>query len=113
MKLICAIIKPSKLDDVCDALSDIGINGVTITEVKGFGKERGQIDLYRGVEYAHDFIPKVKLEIAITDDRANQVVMTIRQAAHTGKIGDGKIFIVQLEYIERIRTAETGEKALS
>ncbi len=112
MKLITAIIKPFKLDDVREALTEIGISGVTVTEVKGFGRQKGHTELYRGAEYVVDFLPKVKLEIAISDEIKDQAVDTIVNAANTGKIGDGKIFISNLEQVVRIRTGETGEDAL-
>ncbi|OUR80452.1 transcriptional regulator [Marinomonas sp. 42_23_T18] len=112
MKLITAIIKPFKLDDVREALSDIGVQGITVTEVKGFGRQKGHTELYRGAEYVVDFLPKVKIELAIADDIADQVVEAVTNAANTGKIGDGKIFIVNLEQAVRIRTGETGEEAV-
>ena len=112
MKKIEAIIKPFKLDDVREALSEIGITGMTVTEVKGFGRQKGHTELYRGAEYVVDFLPKVKLEIGIDDDRVDGVVETIQSAAATGKIGDGKIFVTQLEQALRIRTGETGSEAL-
>ena len=112
MKLITAIIKPFKLDDVREALSEIGVSGVTATEVKGFGRQKGHTELYRGAEYVVDFLPKVKLEIAVADNVVDQAVETIVKAANTGKIGDGKIFVTNLEQIIRIRTGETGEDAL-
>lgn len=112
MKLITAIIKPFKLDDVREALSDIGVQGITVTEVKGFGRQKGHTELYRGAEYVVDFLPKVKIELAIADDIVDQVVEAITNAANTGKIGDGKIFIVNLEQAVRIRTGETGEEAV-
>lgn len=112
MKLITAIIKPFKLDDVREALSEIGVAGVTATEVKGFGRQKGHTELYRGAEYVVDFLPKVKLEIAVADNVVDQAVETIVKAANTGKIGDGKIFVTNLEQIIRIRTGETGEDAL-
>ena len=112
MKLITAIIKPFKLDDVREALSEIGVSGVTATEVKGFGRQKGHTELYRGAEYVVDFLPKVKLEIAVADSVVDQAVETIVKAANTGKIGDGKIFVTNLEQIIRIRTGETGEDAL-
>jgi len=112
MKLITAIIKPFKLDDVREALSEIGVSGVTATEVKGFGRQKGHTELYRGAEYVVDFLPKVKLEIAVTDEIVEQAVETIVKAANTGKIGDGKIFVTTLEQIIRIRTGETGEDAI-
>jgi nitrogen regulatory protein P-II 2 len=112
MKLITAIIKPFKLDDVREALSEIGVSGVTATEVKGFGRQKGHTELYRGAEYVVDFLPKVKLEIAVTDDTIDLAVETIVKAANTGKIGDGKIFVSTLEQVIRIRTGETGEEAI-
>lgn len=112
MKLITAIIKPFKLDDVREALSEIGVAGVTATEVKGFGRQKGHTELYRGAEYVVDFLPKVKLEIAVADGVVDQAVETIVKAANTGKIGDGKIFVTNLEQIIRIRTGETGEDAI-
>jgi nitrogen regulatory protein P-II 2 len=112
MKLITAIIKPFKLDDVREALSEIGVAGVTATEVKGFGRQKGHTELYRGAEYVVDFLPKVKLEIAVADSVVDQAVETIVKAANTGKIGDGKIFVSNLEQIIRIRTGETGEEAI-
>jgi nitrogen regulatory protein P-II 2 len=112
MKLITAIIKPFKMDDVREALSEIGVSGVTATEVKGFGRQKGHTELYRGAEYVVDFLPKVKLEIAVADDMVEKVVSTIVKAANTGKIGDGKIFVSNLEEVVRIRTGETGEDAI-
>lgn len=112
MKMITAIIKPFKLDDVRDALSEIGIAGMTATEVKGFGRQKGHTELYRGAEYVVDFLPKVKLEIAIPADRLEDVIEAISKAAQTGKIGDGKIFVADIEQTIRIRTGETGETAL-
>lgn len=112
MKLVTAIIKPFKLDDVRTALSDIGVQGVTVTEVKGFGRQRGHTELYRGAEYVVDFLPKLKLEIATSVDQLEQIVDTIISAAATGKIGDGKIFVSELEQVVRIRTGETGEEAI-
>jgi nitrogen regulatory protein P-II 2 len=112
MKLVTAIIKPFKTDDVRDALSQIGVQGITLTEVKGFGRQKGHTELYRGAEYVVDFLPKTKLEIAIKDDILDQVIETISKAANTGKIGDGKIFVTDLEQIVRIRTGESGEDAL-
>ena len=112
MKLVIAIIKPFKLDDVREALSEIGVQGITVTEVKGFGRQKGHTELYRGAEYVVDFLPKVKLEIAINDDLAEQVIEAISKAANTGKIGDGKIFMYPLEQAVRIRTGETGPDAL-
>ena len=112
MKLITAIIKPFKLDDVREALSEIGVAGVTATEVKGFGRQKGHTELYRGAEYVVDFLPKIKLEIAVADDVLDKAVQTIVTAANTGKIGDGKIFVSNLEQVIRIRTGETGEEAI-
>jgi nitrogen regulatory protein P-II 2 len=112
MKLVTAIIKPFKLDDVRSALSDIGVQGITVTEVKGFGRQKGHTELYRGAEYVVDFLPKVKLEIAISDDMLDQAIETISEAANTGKIGDGKIFVSKLEQVIRIRTGETGQDAV-
>ncbi|ABC33044.1 MULTISPECIES: P-II family nitrogen regulator [Hahella] len=112
MKLVTAIIKPFKLDDVREALSEIGVQGVTVTEVKGFGRQKGHTELYRGAEYVVDFLPKVKIEVAIGDDLLDQVVEAITKAANTGKIGDGKIFVVDLQQAIRIRTGETGTDAI-
>ena len=112
MKLVTAIIKPFKLDDVREALSEIGVQGVTVTEVKGFGRQKGHTELYRGAEYVVDFLPKVKVEIAIGDSLLDQVIEAITKAANTGKIGDGKIFVTELEQAIRIRTGETGEEAV-
>lgn len=112
MKLVTAIIKPFKLDDVREALSGIGVQGITVTEVKGFGRQKGHTELYRGAEYVVDFLPKVKLEIAINDDLVDKVVEAICGAANTGKIGDGKIFVYDLEQAIRIRTGENGVSAL-
>lgn len=112
MKLITAIVKPFKLDDVRQALSDIGVQGITVTEVKGFGRQKGHTELYRGAEYVVDFLPKVKVEVAISDDVAQQVIEAITTAANTGKIGDGKIFLTSIEQAVRIRTGETGDEAL-
>ncbi len=112
MKLVTAIIKPFKLDDVREALSDIGVQGVTVTEVKGFGRQKGHTELYRGAEYVVDFLPKVKLEVAIREDLMEQVLEAITNAARTGKIGDGKIFVSTLEQVVRIRTGESGAEAL-
>jgi nitrogen regulatory protein PII len=112
MKLITAIIKPFKLDDVREALSDIGVAGVTVTEVKGFGRQKGHTELYRGAEYVVDFLPKVKLEIAVTESVLDKAIDAIIKAANTGKIGDGKIFVTNLEQAIRIRTGETGDDAL-
>lgn len=112
MKLITAVIKPFKLDDVREALSDIGISGVTVTEVKGFGRQKGHTELYRGAEYVVDFLPKVKMEIAVSEDALEQAIETIVNSANTGKIGDGKIFVTNLEQVIRIRTGETGAEAI-
>ena len=112
MKLVTAVVKPFKLDDVREALSDIGMQGITVTEVKGFGRQKGHTELYRGAEYVVDFLPKVKIEVATTDDQADQVIEAISKAANTGKIGDGKIFVVNLEQAIRIRTGESGNEAL-
>ena len=111
MKLVTAIIKPFKLDDVREALSEIGVQGVTVTEVKGFGRQKGHTELYRGAEYVVDFLPKVKIEAAIDDGLLDQVVEAISKAANTGKIGDGKIFVSPLEQVIRIRTGESGPDA--
>ncbi|WP_263081797.1 P-II family nitrogen regulator [Endozoicomonas sp. Mp262] len=112
MKLVSAIIKPFKLDDVREALSDISVQGITVTEVKGFGRQKGHTELYRGAEYVVDFLPKVKIEVAIPDELLEQVIESISKAANTGKIGDGKIFVTNLEQAIRIRTGETGEDAI-
>jgi nitrogen regulatory protein P-II 2 len=112
MKLVTAIIKPFKLDDVREALSEIGVQGVTVTEVKGFGRQKGHTELYRGAEYVVDFLPKVKIEAAIDDSLLDQVIESITKAANTGKIGDGKIFVSTLEQVIRIRTGESGPDAL-
>jgi nitrogen regulatory protein P-II 1 len=112
MKLIEAIIKPFKLDEVKEALNDIGIMGITVSEVKGFGRQKGHTELYRGAEYVVDFIPKVKLEIAVPDEMVAKVIETIETAAKTGRIGDGKIFVLPLEGVLRIRTGEKGDEAL-
>ncbi len=112
MKLITAIIKPFKLDDAREALSEVGVTGMTVTETKGFGRQKGHSELYRGAEYVVDFLPKVKLEVAVADDKAEEVVSTITKAANSGKIGDGKIFVIGLEEVIRIRTGETGNEAL-
>ncbi len=112
MKMITAIIKPFKLDDVREAISEIGVQGMTMTEVKGFGRQRGHTELYRGDEYVVDFLPKVKLEVAVDDDTVDRVVEAITKSASTGKIGDGKIFISPIEQVVRIRTGETGAEAL-
>jgi nitrogen regulatory protein P-II 2 len=112
MKIITAIIKPFKLDDVRQALGEIGVQGLTVSEVKGFGRQKGHTELYRGAEYVVDFLPKVKLEIAIDDDLVDQAIEAITTSANTGKIGDGKIFITDLEQVVRIRTGESGPAAL-
>jgi nitrogen regulatory protein P-II 2 len=112
MKLVTAIIKPFKLDDVREALSEIGVQGITVTEVKGFGRQKGHTELYRGAEYVVDFLPKVKIEAAVKADVVDQVIEAISKAANTGKIGDGKIFVSSLEQVVRIRTGETGPDAL-
>ncbi|WP_028292268.1 P-II family nitrogen regulator [Oceanobacter kriegii] len=112
MKLITAVVKPFKLDDVREALSEIGVQGITVTEVKGFGRQKGHTELYRGAEYVVDFLPKVKIEVAVADDLSEQVIEAITKAANTGKIGDGKIFVTALEQVVRIRTGETGADAL-
>ena len=112
MKLVTAIIKPFKLDDVRESLSDIGVQGITVTEVKGFGRQKGHTELYRGAEYVVDFLPKVKIEVAIGGDLVDRVIEAITKAANTGKIGDGKIFVTALEQIIRIRTGETGVDAV-
>jgi len=112
MKLVTAIIKPFKLDDVRESLSEIGVQGVTVTEVKGFGRQKGHTELYRGAEYVVDFLPKVKIDLAISADMLDQVIEAITKAANTGKIGDGKIFVSPLEQVVRIRTGETGKDAL-
>jgi nitrogen regulatory protein PII len=112
MKMITAIVKPFKLDDIREAVADIGIQGITVTEVKGFGRQRGHTELYRGAEYVVDFLPKTKVELAVADDRVETVLEAIAKAAHTGKIGDGKIFVAPIEQAIRIRTGETGEDAV-
>ncbi|MBP9217900.1 MAG: P-II family nitrogen regulator [Sterolibacterium sp.] len=112
MKLIAAIIKPFKLDEVREALSAIGVQGITVTEVKGFGRQKGHTELYRGAEYVVDFLPKIKVEVALADALVEQAVEAIEKAACTGKIGDGKIFVYRLEEVIRIRTGESGEAAL-
>ena len=112
MKLVTAVIKPFKLDDVREALSDIGVQGITVTEVKGFGRQKGHTELYRGAEYVVDFLPKVKIDIATSDEQLDQVIETITKAANTGKIGDGKIFVTALEQAIRIRTGESGVDAI-
>ncbi len=112
MKLITAIVKPFKLDDVREALSDIGVQGITVTEVKGFGRQKGHTELYRGAEYVVDFLPKVKIEVAVADGVVEQTIEAITKAANTGKIGDGKVFVSAMEQVIRIRTGETGEDAI-
>ena len=112
MKKVEAIIKPFKLDEVKDALNEIGIQGITVSEIKGFGRQKGHTELYRGAEYVVDFIPKIKMEIIVSDDIVSRVVETIEQAAKTGRIGDGKIFVTPVEEVVRIRTGERGEDAL-
>ncbi len=112
MKLVTAIIKPFKLDDVREALSEIGVQGITVTEVKGFGRQKGHTELYRGAEYVVDFLPKVKMEIAVTAEQVESVIEAVSNAARTGKIGDGKIFVANLEQTVRIRTGEQGPEAL-
>ncbi|MCW2314268.1 P-II family nitrogen regulator [Rhodoferax antarcticus] len=112
MKLVTAIVKPFKLDEVREALSGIGVQGITVTEVKGFGRQKGHTELYRGAEYVVDFLPKVKLEAAVADELVDQVIEAIEAAARTGKIGDGKIFVTTVEQVIRIRTGETGAEAL-
>lgn len=112
MKLITAVVKPFKLDDVREALADVGVQGITVSEVKGFGRQKGHTELYRGAEYVVDFLPKVKLEIAVDDDQVDTVVEAVTKSAQTGKIGDGKIFITTLDEVIRIRTGETGSEAV-
>ena len=112
MKLITAIIKPFKLDDVREALSEVGVQGLTVTEVKGFGRQKGHTELYRGAEYVVDFLPKVKIEAAVDDTLAEQAIEAITKSANTGKVGDGKIFVTTLEEVVRIRTGETGPDAV-
>lgn len=112
MKMISAIVKPFKLDDVREALAEVGVQGITVTEIKGFGRQKGHTELYRGAEYVVDFLPKVKIEAAVADDIVEQVVDAIRHVANTGKIGDGKIFVYNLEQTIRIRTGEMGANAL-
>lgn len=112
MKLIVAIVKPFKLDEVREALADIGINGLTVTEVKGFGRQKGHTELYRGAEYVVDFLPKVKIEAVVPDDMLEQALEAIQTSARTGKIGDGKIFVMEVEQVIRIRTGETGDDAV-
>jgi nitrogen regulatory protein P-II 2 len=112
MKLVTAVIKPFKLDDVREALSAMGVQGMTVTEAKGFGRQKGHTELYRGAEYVVDFLPKIKLEVAIASDKVDEVIAAISKAASTGKIGDGKIFVTELSNAVRIRTGETGAEAL-
>ena len=112
MKLVTAVVKPFKLDDVREALSDIGVQGITVTEVKGFGRQKGHTELYRGAEYVVDFLPKLKIEIAVRDEMVDVVIEAITRVASTGKIGDGKIFVSNLEQVIRIRTGETGPDAV-
>ena len=112
MKLVTAIVKPFRLDDVRNALSEVGIQGMTVSEVKGFGRQRGHTELYRGAEYVVDFLPKAKIEIAVSDDLVERVMEAIVEAAKTGKVGDGKIFVTPIEQVLRIRTGETGDSAL-
>jgi len=112
MKLVTAIIKPFKLDDVREALSEVGASGITVIEVKGFGRQKGHTELYRGAEYVVDFLPKIKIEVAISSDKLDQVIEAISSAAKTGKIGDGKIFVSSLDQVVRIRTGETDNEAL-
>ena len=112
MKMVTAIIKPFKLDDVREALSEVGVQGITVTEIKGFGRQQGHTELYRGAEYVVDFLPKVKIEAAVSEDDLEAVIDAITKAANTGKIGDGKIFVSALEQVIRIRTGETGRDAL-
>lgn len=112
MKKIEAIIKPFKLDDVKEALSEIGIYGMTVTEVNGYGRQKGHKEIYRGAEYVVDFVPKIKLEIVVSDDRADETIETVRNSANSGKIGDGKIFVLPVEQVIRVRTGETGTEAL-
>jgi nitrogen regulatory protein P-II 2 len=112
MKLITAIIKPFKLDEIREALSELGVNGITVTEVKGFGRQKGHTELYRGAEYVVDFLPKIRLEVATSDDQLDKIIEAIATKAHTGNIGDGKIFVTELLQAFRIRTDETGDAAL-
>jgi nitrogen regulatory protein P-II 2 len=112
MQLVTAIIKPFKLDDVRDALAGVGVSGITVTEIKGFGRQKGHVELYRGAEYVVDFLPKIKIETAVTDELVERVIETIVQSASTGKIGDGKVFVHKLEEVVRIRTGETGSQAI-
>ncbi|HLF10551.1 MAG TPA: P-II family nitrogen regulator [Gammaproteobacteria bacterium] len=112
MKLITAVVKPFRLDDVRNALAEVGVQGMTVTEVKGFGRQRGHTELYRGAEYVVDFLPKVKVEVAVTDELVDRVIEAIVDAAKTGKVGDGKIFVTDLLQVYRIRTGETGDQAI-
>lgn len=112
MKKIEAILKPFKLDDVKEALSEIGIYGMTVTEVSGYGRQKGHKEIYRGAEYVVDFVPKIKIEIVVSDQRIDETIETVRNAANTGKIGDGKIFVLPVEQVVRVRTDETGEQAI-
>lgn len=112
MKLITAVVKPFRLDDVRNALADVGVQGMTVTEVKGFGRQRGHTELYRGAEYVVDFLPKVKVEVALSDDLVERAIEAIIEAAKTGKVGDGKIFVTSLDQVHRIRTGETGDQAI-
>ncbi|MCG8642829.1 MAG: P-II family nitrogen regulator [Desulfobacterales bacterium] len=112
MKKIEAIVKPFKLDDIKEALSDIGIYGMTVTEVNGYGRQKGHKEIYRGAEYVVDFVPKIKIEIVVSDERIEEAVETVRNAANSGKIGDGKIFVLPVEQVIRVRTGETGTEAL-
>jgi len=112
MKLITAVVKPFRLDDVRNALAEVGVQGMTVTEVKGFGRQRGHTELYRGAEYVVDFLPKVKVEVAVTDELVERVIEAIIAAAKTGKVGDGKIFVMDLTQVYRIRTGETGDQAI-
>jgi len=112
MKLITAVVKPFRLDDVRNALADVGVQGMTVTEVKGFGRQRGHTELYRGAEYVVDFLPKVKLEVALSDDLVERAIEAIIESAKTGKVGDGKIFVTSLDQVHRIRTGETGDQAI-
>jgi nitrogen regulatory protein P-II 2 len=112
MKLITAVVKPFRLDDVRNALAEVGVQGMTVTEVKGFGRQRGHTELYRGAEYVVDFLPKVKVEVAVTDELVDRVIEAISTSAKTGKVGDGKIFVTELVQVYRIRTGETGDQAI-
>jgi nitrogen regulatory protein PII len=112
MKLITAVVKPFRLDDVRNALAEVGVQGMTVTEVKGFGRQRGHTELYRGAEYVVDFLPKVKVELAVSDDLVERAIEAIIEAAKTGKVGDGKIFVTSLDQVYRIRTGETGDQAI-